>query len=100
MNETTVSTPPSLGRKPRREKAPLTTPSTLPPPRAERKIDERILEFHAETKAKVAQYRADLASAALLERICDKYLPRMNEDDKGKLKVALDLVVTLPLPMT
>ncbi len=73
---------------------------TLGIPRAPRRIDPGIKEIHDFAKAKVAQYRSAQASAKILATILNKRLAQLTDDDKGRLRAALDQVVTPPLPMS
>jgi len=95
MNEPTTTPIPTATKKPRKPRITL----TLKTPRAERRVDERIKAIHAEAAVKVAAYRRTQASARILISLLNRKLAKMTDDDKAKLRAALDAVVTLPLPM-
>ncbi|TSA40190.1 hypothetical protein D4Q85_00195 [bacterium] len=89
MNEPTTTPIPTATKKPRKTRT----------PRAPRQIDPGIALIHADAAKQVAAYRSKQASAKILATILNKRLPQLTDNDKFKLRVALDVVVTPPLQM-
>lgn len=63
-------------------------------PRKPRTLDEGIAAIHAETRAKIAQYRLKINSSKITDTFISKRLPKLTEADKERLMDELSKTTT------
>ncbi len=59
--------------------------STVTTPKAPRVVSPGIAKLREEHKANVAKFKAEAASAGTLKRIMEDLLPKLTDEDAGKL---------------